>query len=187
MIPNVNIKYGKLIDPFFKEFVSVNYEGYKFPTYQEVEEKISLFKKTWAEKGPEFISFLYRTTGLEFKRNTIDCFIVSATPRDMSAPLIIRSRYSEEEFLDSIRHELIHVFLSDNKLKKIEGFNNESKTTINHIKVFALLEKYYKEVLKDEDNLIRLKNKSDEKNPDYLRAWEIVEEKGYQNIVSIIK
>jgi len=176
MKPTINIRYGKLIDPFFKDSVKVSYPDYVFPTEEQVLEKIGLFKKAWNEKESDFINFLYKETGLEFKRNLIDCFIVSATPRDMSAPLIIRSRYNEEEFLDVMHHELIHVLLSDNKVKRLEGFEEESKTTVNHLRVFFLLKKFYLEILKDEISFNRIYEKSsDNKNKEYRRAWYILE------------
>lgn len=174
MKPIINIRYGNLIDPFFKDSVIAKYPDYDFPSEEKVLEKVELFKKAWEEQGNDIIDFLYKETGLEFKRNIIDCFIVSATPRDMSAPLIIRSRYNEKEFISVMMHELIHKLFSDNKIKK-EGYENESKTTRNHIKIFNLMKKYYLEVLKDKDYLNEIMERSNtESNKDYRRAWEIV-------------
>jgi|AntRauTorcE11897_2_1112592.scaffolds.fasta_scaffold06469_3 hypothetical protein len=188
MKPKFNIKYGKLIDPFFKDSVSIKYPDYEFPTEEKIQEKIKLFKKAWEEKSDTFINFLYKETGLEFKRNVIDCFIVSATPRDMSAPLIIRSRYNEEEFLDTMYHELIHILFSDNKVSRDESFKNESIRVQNHIALHALLKKFYLEVLNDEVGFKRIYDKSsDEKNKEYRRAWDIVDEIGVDEIIKLYK
>jgi len=50
MRPEFNIKYGKLIDPFFKDSVGLNYPDYKFPLVEDVLEKVKLFRKVWEEK-----------------------------------------------------------------------------------------------------------------------------------------
>jgi hypothetical protein len=181
----INIKYGKLIDPFFKDSVLVNYPDHTFPSVEEVSEKVTLFKDEWKKHEEPFMNFLTEKTGLSFKRNIIDCFIVSATPRDMSAPLIIRSRYNPSEFIGIFLHELIHVFLADNKVKKQKGYEDESRTLINHLPVFALLEGYFTEVKQDEEILKFFKGLSgnNPKNIEYKKAWEVVEEKGYQKII----
>jgi len=102
----------------------------------------------------------------------------------MSAPLIIRSRYNEEEFLDVMYHELIHVLYSDNKVARDERFKEESITTQNHIFLFALLKKFYIEILNDEISLKRVYDKSsDEKNKEYRRAWDIVDEIGVGELI----
>lgn len=179
----INIRSGKLLDPFFNEYVKVKYPNFEFPTEEQVEGKIELFQKIWEKQGVSLLKSIYKITKLKFKRNVIDCFIVSVTPRDMSAPLIIRSRYTEEEFIDVLLHELLHKLFVDNGLKKIKDLE-ESKTTINHIKVFAVLKYLYLDFLKDEERLGRVMQKSKEgNNKDYARAWEIVDERGYKEII----
>lgn len=183
MKPSINIRHGKLIEPFFNGYVSLNYPDFKFPSDEEVRDKVDLFKKSWDENEIKFFDFLYSTTGLEFKRNVIDCFIVSATPRDMSAPLIIRSRYTEKEFLDVMYHELIHILFSDNKVKEISGYENESKKTRNHIQLFCLLKEFYLDILDSREELNRIISKSDDsKNTDYKKAWKIVDSLDYKKV-----
>ncbi len=184
----INIRYGKLLDPFFKDSVKINYPDYVFPNEDEVLKKVELFKEIWSKEGGSFINEICRITKLKFKRNTIDCFIITATPKDLSAPLVIRSRYNEQEFLDSMYHELVHILLTDNNVKKIEEFKNESSTTINHIHVFAILKYFYIDVLRDESKLVAIKQKSsDLKNVEYKKAWDIVERVGYREIIEKIK
>jgi len=183
MKPTINVRHGKLIEPFFNGYVSLNYPDFEFPSDEEVKNKVELFKNIWREKEEVFINFLHNTTGLEFKRNVIDCFIVSATPRDMSAPLIIRSRYTEEEFVGVMYHELIHILFSDNKAKELEGYKDKPKTTRNHIQLFSLLNEFYLDILKDEEGLERIRAKSDdEKNIEYKKAWEIVDGLDYKEV-----
>jgi len=121
---------------------------------------------------------------MEFKRNIIDCYIVSSTPKDMNSPLVIRSRYNEKEFIYTVLHELIHTMFADNFFKQPKEFGKHSKTTINHIVLFALIEKYYLEVVEDKEFLEKIKEISNsEVNKEYKKAWDIVEEKGYQDII----
>ncbi len=188
MKPQINIKYANLLDPFFKDHVLVKYPTYQFPTEEQVLEKVKLFKKAWVKHEEIFINSVTEITGLLFKRNIIDCFIVSATPRDMSAPLIIRSRYTEDEFVDVMMHELLHMLFSDNKVLKYSYHKDESVRTMNHVTVFAILNYFYVEILNDIERLNRVKQKSKEgNNSDYARAWEIVDEIGYKEIINSLK
>lgn len=187
MQPLIRIKYGKLIDPFFKEYVAVKYPGYVFPSHEAVLGKIVLFKDAWAVYEEKFFAFLQKETGLTFKRNIIDCYIVSATPRDMSAPLIIRSRWSGEEFVNTLMHELIHVLFSDNATKKVVLDKEVSPRTTNHVMVFALLKKFYLDILQDEEKFEKYSVVfNPEINKEYVEAWEIVNSVGYDAIIENI-
>jgi hypothetical protein len=183
MRPKINIKYAKLLDPFLKEYVKVNYPTYQFPSEEIVLDKVSLFQKTWSETEDLFFNFIEQYTKLQFQRNVIDCFIVSAISRDMSSPLIIRSRYDETEFIDSLIHELLHILLVDNNVSRFKYNKEISERTSNHINIFALLSCFYLKALKDENRLEKIKEKADDNNPDYKKAWEIVEEIGFEKVL----
>ena len=156
-IPNITVKYGKLIDPYLKDWVKDRYPDYKFPTQEEVNDKIKLFKKV-VEENRGMLEKACEFTGMEFKRNQIDVFVVSAVNRDMSAPLIIRSRWNEEEFLEKFIHEILHVLFGDNKFSP-EG---ENRTVANHLHVYAVMRHLGFEVKP--------------KDPDYVKAWELSKE-----------
>jgi hypothetical protein len=182
MKPQIKIKYGKLLDPFFIGYVENKYPEYSIPQKEDVLEKVKLFKNVWDKKGDIILDFIIKNTGLEYKRNIIDCYIVTATPRDMSSPLIIRSRYNEKEFLYIILHELIHNIFSDNKVKYNIEFKEDNQTIKNHVVLFLLIKKYYLEIEKDENFLNEIREKSnDPKNIDYKKAWEIVDTLDYKN------
>jgi hypothetical protein len=186
-IPQINIRYGKLIDPFFKDSVLVNYPEYSFPPVEEVKEEVIIFRKAFEQNKGVFFDAL-DNLGLEFKRNVIDCFIVTATPRDMSAPLIIRSRYSETEFLDAIYHELLHVLFTDNDIPKYNESKNISSTAVNHIDIFAILTYLYLDIINNKERLERVRNISNtSENTDYKKAWDIVDKIGYKNIINDFK
>jgi len=151
---NINIRYAKLLDPYIK----TNYPDYDFPTEDQLNDKIKSFNNIYNEKGREMVFEMQKFMGYSFKRNIIDCLIVSAISRDMSSPLIIRSRYTPEEFLESLMHELVHILLQDNK--DIVPVLDEPNSTIrNHIPVYKVLRH------------LGYDNKPD--SGDYLKAWEL--------------
>ena len=187
MKPLINIRHGKLLGPFFAEYIKQKYPDFIFPTEEQVFGKIKIFREYCEKYNEIIIEALYEITSLQFKRNIIDVFVISATNRDMSAPIIIRSRYEPDEFLDVLIHELLHVFLGDNKIKQYE-IEGESERTKNHITLFAIHKYIYLDLLKEPYRLERNIKKSNEgDNKDYARAWEIVNNLDYLQIIKNIK
>jgi len=152
----INIKYSKLLDPFIKPSVLERYPDYEFPTIEAVKEKVKLFRKVYEEKGVDLIKEMEKFTGYSFKDYPIDCHIVSAISRDMSSPLIIRSRYNEDEFLESLLHELVHILYGQNKVPFITGYDD---TVSNHIPVYRILR--------------HLGYDNEPVSEDYRKAWEL--------------
>lgn len=192
MQTTINIKFAKLLDPYMRDWIQLKYPDYVFPTLEEVKEKTKLFRAEWDKNGQKILQALYDATGFEFKRNIIDVYIVSATNRDMSAPLIIRSRYTAQEFIEVITHELIHVLFGDNNFHP--GFEEENSTTRNHIYLYAILKHIYLDLLKQPEIFQKEITKYTPENlvlhpvnADYARAWQIVEEKGYMNLIKEVK
>lgn len=146
-MPKINIRHGRLLEPFFRDYILNKYPNHVFFSEEEVLEKVEIFKQTFREKGEEALKRIQEITGLEFKKNIIDVFIVNATNRDMSAPLIIRARYTPEEFMEILIHELVHVLLTDNKFPTDI---HEDQTVAKHIPVYKVLrEMGYKRVPND--------------------------------------
>lgn len=137
-MPTINIRHGKLIDPFFKGFIAAKYPDFVFLTEEHVLAQIALYKTAYQERGAALVEQMLAYTGLTFQRNIIDCFIVTATDRDMSAPLIIRARYTADEFLEVLLHELAHILMTDNGTKLNLNLH-ENKTIENHIPVYAIM------------------------------------------------
>ncbi len=185
MRPKLTIKRGKLLEPFFKVFIEQKYPDFAFPSDDMVNEKIMLFKQEWAKYEDAFFDGLEKI-GLEFTRNHIEVFVIAATDRDMSAPLVIRSRYDEKEFISVLLHELLHNLFNDIGL--IKGYEEETDSTRSHVYVFAVEEYLFRDVLNEPERLEVEKSKSNsEKNVEYYKAWQIVERDGYRNIVQGIR
>ncbi|PIT89297.1 MAG: hypothetical protein COU27_01075 [Candidatus Levybacteria bacterium CG10_big_fil_rev_8_21_14_0_10_36_7] len=182
----VNIRNGRLLEPFFQEYCKNKFNITTFASAEEIEVKIKSYKEEWSKYESLFFDTLERIMGLKLKRNILDCYIVSATNRDMSAPLVIRSRYTPDEFVDILIHELLHVIFVENNCMHKNVTDNT--TTNNHISLFGFLSFFFTEIIKDKDRLERMKQlKSNEINNAYIKAWEIVDHVGYVEAMSYLK
>ncbi len=193
--PEIKIFYSRLVDPFFigynKQYKKNGWDKWVAPSQEEILTKTKELRKLWKEKEVEILTAIYEVTGLQFRRNMIDVHIISGSPRDMSRPLIISSHKPKEDFIGTLTHELIHKLFSDNKINKsffTKMFPEETINTQNHIIVHAILKYLYIDILKNEEKLKNNLEKSKKHpNSDYSKAWEIVEEKGYLNLIEKFK
>lgn len=183
--PRIEIKYGRLIDPFFIEYSKHKHPSWVPPEEQCVREKVETFKTAWEEVGEKITRAIMEVTKFSFVREVFDVYIVSGTPRDMSDPIIIRSRWNPDEFIGSLLHEILHRFCTLNRIEF--GYPSETRSTQTHIYVFALIEYTYRDVLNDEVGLEAIKLRADENNPEYRRAWEVVSRDGYKSIIKGMK
>lgn len=199
-MPKIRIKYNRFLDPIFTFYCKNNPElkerGWNDwipPEKEKVLERVKNYKEEWAKYENVILSRMCEILGLDFKRNIIDVHIVSGNSRQFSNPIIIKSGFSPDEFVDVLTHELIHVLFQDNidifptKILD-EMFLNESKTTKNHIITHAVLKFIYLDILRDFSRLERnILNSKKHSSSDYARAWEIVEEKGYLELIEDLK
>lgn len=198
--PKIIIKYGKLLDPIFIFYCKNNpdlkargWNDWIPPTQEEIFKRIEDYKKEWSKYETKILKSICAVFNLRFKRNMIDVYIVSGNPRQLSAPIIIKSGFSPNEFVDSLSHELIHKLFEDNG-KRIpmsifdEMFPGETNAVKNHVVVHSALKYIYLNILKDDERLERNINSSKKHTTsDYLRAWEIVEKEGYVEIIKKFK
>lgn len=199
-IPEIIIKYNRFLDPIFifycknnPELKARGWNDWVPPGKEKVLERVENYKKEWAKYGDKILAEMCNVLGLNFKRNIIDVHIVSGNPRQFSDPLIMKSGFAPNEFVDSFTHELLHVLFQDNidifPVSILESmFPGESTTTKNHCITYAVLKFLYLDILHDNDklerNIIRSKKHS---SSDYTRAWKIVEKNGYQKIIDDFK
>ncbi|MCK4918515.1 MAG: hypothetical protein KAS02_01900 [Candidatus Pacebacteria bacterium] len=194
-LPEIKIFYSRLIDPFFvgynKHYLNNDWDKWVPPTQEEILIKTKKLREEWGQYEEKILTAICNVTELKFKRNIIDVHIVSGSPRDMSNPLIISAHNSIENFINTLTHELIHKLFSDNKINKnifMNMFPSETKITQNHIMLHAILKHVYIDILKNESKLKdNLEKSRKHPNNDYLKAWEIVEEKGYLNLIEEFK
>jgi hypothetical protein len=156
--------------------IAQRYPEWKPPTSEALESKRVEFESVWAEHGAKLMERMENLTGFRFESN-IDCYVVSGACKIHSHPLMVKSRYSTDEFIAKMCHELTHRLGSYNKVKTTHP--EESKIVQNHIFTYSILSL----VLTD-------KQLAFEKNVEiktYKRAWEIVERDGAEKILSSLE
>lgn len=199
-LPEIRIKYNRLIDPIFVFYCQNNPELKKLgwndwvpPPKEEIIQQVKRYKEEWVKYEEKILRGLIQTTGLDFKNQIINVHIVSGNPRQISNPLIIKSGFLPSEFVDVLTHELIHKLFSNNSDKfswsiLTEMFPEESRTAKNHIFTHAVLKYIYLDILKDkprlDKNIIRSNNSTDD---GYSKAWKIVEKRGYNELIKELK
>lgn len=199
-LPRIIIKYGKLLDPVFVFYCRNNpdlkargWNDWIPPTKEEVLRRIDDYRKEWSKYEVKILKGICGLLDLKFKRNIIDVYIVGGNPRQLSDPIIIKSGFSLDEFINSLTHELIHTLFQDNGMRIPmsvfdEMFPKETDSVKNHAVLHSVLKYIYLDVLKDKKRLEQNIDSSKKHNTDdYLRAWEIVEKQGYIEIIKKFK
>lgn len=199
-LPKIRIKYNRFLDPIFifycknnQELKDSGWNDWLLPEKEKVLERVKRYKEEWTKYEKKILEGICGLLDLNFERNIIDVHIVSGNPRQFSNPIIIKSGFNPDEFVDILTHELIHVLFQDNinifptKILD-EMFLDESATSKNHILTHSVLKFIYLEILKDKSRLERnILNSKKHSSYDYTRAWEIVEEKGYRELIVDLK
>lgn len=195
-LPKIRIKYNRFLDPVFKAYIKSNpkWKDWIEPTEAEVKDRVKKYKEVWAKYGNKILEGICEALGLNFSQNIIDVHIVSGNDRQFSNPVVIKSGFKANEFIESLTHELIHRLFSDNiqniVASKIflEMFPGENELVRNHIITHATLKFIYLDVLKDKEKLEEnIERSSKSSFPEYSKAWETVEEKGYINLIKDFK
>lgn len=198
-LPEIKIKYNRLIDPIFVFYCQNNPELKKLgwndwvpPSKEEIIQRVENYKAEWAKYEEKILKGLIKITGLDFKNQIIDVHIVSGNPRQISNPLIVKSGFSPDEFVDVLTHELLHRLFTLNRINKeimiSKKYIEETEAVKNHIIVCALLKYVYLDILKDDSRLRKnMENSKKHRTDDYTRAWNIVEKEGYIKLINEFK
>lgn len=199
-LPKVIIKYGKLLDPIFifyhknnSDLKARGWNEWTPPTQEEIAKRINSYRQAWRKDEKKILQGMCKILGLRFSRNIIDVYIVSGNQRQLSDPLVIKSGFKPDEFVDTLTHELIHKLFQDNA-KKIpsfilrEMFPEETETVRNHVITYSVLKYIYLDVLKNKARLERnIENSKKHATDDYIRTWQIIEKRGYLNLINLLK
>lgn len=195
-LPKIRIKYNRFLDPIFKAYIKSNpkWKDWVEPTEAEVKERVKKYKEEWAKYEKEILEGICNVLGLNFSQNIIDVHIVSGNDRQFSNPVVIKSGFEPDEFIESLMHELIHRLFSDNIQNIIaskiflEMFPDENELTRNHIITHAALKFIYVDILKDKEKLeINIEKSSKSSFPEYKHAWILVEKMGYKELIAEFK
>jgi len=154
--PKIIIRYNPLIDPIFIFYCQNNPELKKLgwnkwvpPSKKELFKRVCAYKEEWSKYEKKILKGICDILELNFKANIIDVYIVSGNPRSMSHPLIIKSDYPPDKFVDVLTHELIHRLIDFNGLNKIvyevkKKYIDKSGLVKSHIIIHAMLKYIYR-------------------------------------------
>lgn len=195
-MPKIRIKYNRFLDPIFKAYIKSNpkWKDWAEPTEAEVKDRVKKYKEEWVKYEKKIFEGICDMLGLNFSQNIIDVHIVSGNDRQFSNPVVIKSGFEPDEFIESLSHELIHRLFSDNVQNVVAGkiflemFPDENELTRNHIITHAILKFIYLDILKDKEKLEKnIARSSKSSFSEYKRAWEIVDKRGYKELIAEFK
>jgi len=195
MIPELEFIYSDIYDG---AFMTLKYK--KWPEYSKAEIKkfnkdmnkyLKDLEKMWKKEGTKILQKIQTVSGLKWHERKIKVYIASEINHSFSDPLTLNFKYRKDMKIarDVLTHELLHQIqiqnekVVNNYYKKHiwKKYKREPRITQSHIFVHAAHKKVYLELI-GEDRL-KADIKKCKKWPAYKRAWEIVEEEGYENIL----
>lgn len=191
MIPKIEFRYSWVYDDSYRSSPRIQKvlkeQGKNYPSPQKIKKYIERVEPLWKKIESKTLTELSNLSGLKWKEESIRCYIIGFG-RPFSDPLTMKLFDNKNDFIDTLTHELIHQIKIQNseKLRKwysyIERkYANEPRTAKNHIFLHALHWQIYLNLF-NEKRLNRNID-SDKEHPDYHRSWQIVQEKGYENII----
>ncbi|MFA5249214.1 MAG: hypothetical protein WC397_01590 [Candidatus Paceibacterota bacterium] len=199
--PLIRIKHGRFLDPVFEAYIKANpkWAAWECPSEEKIEQSIELYKKAWEEKEKIIVKAMCEAVSLNFLQNIIDVYIVCGNDRQFSDPIVIKSSFSPEEFIDVITHELTHKLMANNiqcsengiKMGRIfkELFPEQQSATVrNHALTYSLMKYIFLDVLKDDNWLEKTEDKLAHRSfPEYREAWDMVREIGYMKAIEMVR
>lgn len=171
----ITITYNRFLDPIFIEWIKITHPKWKAPSHKEVIKRVKNYNTIWNKDGDKVVRGIEKALGLTFKRTLIPVYVVSGNPRAFSDPFVIKSGYTDKEFLNIMMHELVHCIMSDNNIKTLDIVSR-------HIPVYAAMFYVFNDVLK-KPNLFIKKFKKTPVNEDYVKALKIVVDAGYKTLL----
>jgi len=195
MIPKIEFRYSWIYDQNYSRYLwvqkALKKQKRKYPSYKKIEKYIKSIEKIWKKHESKILIELPKITKLKWKDKKIICYVVGyCIP--FSDPLTMPIyQKNKDKFIDVLIHELIHqLFTQEGNLKTAENswkfiydkYKKETKTTKIHIPLHAIHSKIY---LRFFNKRRLLRDYEDKKRfEDYRKSWNIVNKKGYQNIIN---
>jgi hypothetical protein len=196
-IPAITIRYSPIMDRYGKVLSQGAWqEQYKkffgdaeYPSEISLIEKVDEYQNAWKEHESDILNGVTRLLGLNFAEKEIVVYVIGFG-RAHSDPLVIPSNFKPQEAVGIISHELLHRLLTHNMERLNEDivspqlFTGETSGVAIHVVIHAILEHIYRDILGSEELLAWDIAKS---NGDYKRAWDLVAELGYKNVIEKIR
>lgn len=194
MKPIIKIRYARAIDRYCEILSKSDWqEPYRkimgdlsYPNKDILSKKVSEYQKAWDEVEDLVLYGVTNFTGLEFDEKEVSVYVVGFG-RAHSDPLVIPSNFNSDEFVNVLVHELIHRLFSfnnrgiDEDILSPKLFPNENEPTAIHTVLHSVLKYVYIDILKNPE---RLEWELKRAEGDYKKSWEIVNKKGYLNIIN---
>ncbi|MFA5643742.1 MAG: hypothetical protein WC949_04240 [Candidatus Paceibacterota bacterium] len=114
--PLIRIKRGRFLDPVFEAYIRSNpkYTAWERPSDEKIDKSIEAYRAAWQDKEEDIVKTMCEAISLNFMQNIVDVYVVSGNDRQFSDPVVIKSSFPPEEFVDTLVHELTHRLMSDN-------------------------------------------------------------------------
>jgi hypothetical protein len=186
-VPEIMISYGYYLDQMIAGNLPDGVAG-RFPplSSEEIAQGTVAFDAEWREHEKKILTAMQNILGLEFQEESISVYLISRNNGGLSEPLIVSLRYKEKTKAGVLAHELAHRLLARNT-KGVSGeticdsmFHGEHELTRSHVVEFAVLVHIFNDVLNKPEMLTGERNVE---HPAYRRAWDIVDQKGYKEII----
>lgn len=189
-LPEIRIRHSRLMTRAISPILLAHARGpeAKMPENKYFIQRLKDYQDAWEPLEQPVVSSMMEVLGLSFYLPVIDATVAPMVPA-FSTPLTLNYRREPDEFVDMLTHELVHILLSDNREKisfdelSQHNWPAEDQKTRAHILVHAVLEHVYVETLKQPYRLSR-DIASNQQNPPYRRAWEIVAQQGCDTIIN---
>lgn len=192
-IPQIRIKYAWLLAGEASGVMNEKYgDGTPLRSYEEYEKIAETYRGWWSQCGEDILKGICDILDLEFSQNSIDIYIAPWF-NPISDPMVVGPAFtSADALVNTITHELIHRLLTDNTTiaynhdfladwKQAFGANHEWNTLV-HIPVHAVMKKLYLDVINRPD-LLEFDIANTKSNPPYAKAWQYVNNEGYDEII----
>ena len=177
MLPKIIFRHSWLYDKSLKRPAK-----FKIPNDRVFDTFIQKLERQWKKDGKKILKEIATFTKLKWHQKEIVCYVaIGVIP--FSDPLTLNLRNN----IDTLTHELIHRIFSEpenitkikwHRLKKL--YKGESYVTNNHVVIHAVHTHVLKKLFSEKRLAAEKKSMH---NPNYVRAWKIVEAEGYKNIL----
>ena len=192
MLPKIIFQYSWLYDQNWIKWIKI-YKRYKIQYNHTIKEILNYIKnidKYWKKYEKPILKELSQISRLKWKSKEIPCYVVGDCVL-FSDPLTIGMYKDKDWFVNNLIHELIHQLFTQegNEVKSKKAWNyiyrkykKESHNTQIHIPLHAIHTHIYLNFF--DKKKLEEEIKFNKYFKDYKRSWDIVQKKGYKNIIN---
>jgi hypothetical protein len=204
LLPQVIFKYSKIYDRRWQEVYILrrNLNSTEqsllhfYPTPEEITTYLDIIKPLWQHEEGKILRALSEITTLTWEAKIISCYVVGQV-KAFSDPLTLPVFLNDPTlFIDMLIHELIHqLFMQPGNQKRLQpvweyinkSYPNETQITKTHIPLHAIHSYLYHTFYTEERRQRDIQRAKKKNAVNYIRAWEIVEQKAYRTIMEDLR